>query len=112
MYGAVTQLASGALDAAAAALELETLSHGIDVMISITSDMLDIEALRLGRLRVTPAPTNVRDVLAGCAKKSGGSGVVRRVRVDVADDVPPVIDVDALRLRQVRAQRLLHRASP
>jgi signal transduction histidine kinase len=98
MYGAVTQLASGALDAAAAALELGTLAHGIDVMVGITSDMLDMEALRAGRLRIVPAPTDVRIVLAGCAKTSAG-GV--RVALEVASDVPALVDVDASRLRQV-----------
>ena len=96
MLGAVTQLVSGALDAAAAALELSTLSHGIDVMIGITNDLLDVEALRRGRLRVTPAPTDVRGVLAGCAK--AGDGV--QVALHVAPELPAVIKIDALRVRQ------------
>ena len=99
MYGAVEQLASGALDAAAAALELETLSHGIDVMVGISSDMLDVEALRLGRLRVAAAATNVRDVLAECVKTSKRDAAL--VVLHVADDVPAIINVDPLRLRQV-----------
>lgn len=78
------------------------LSHGIDVMIGITNDMLDVEALRLGRLKITAALTNVRDVLAGCAKTSS-----RGVAIDlrVADEVPAMIDVDALRMRQVCVRR-------
>jgi signal transduction histidine kinase len=99
MYGAVEQLASGALDAAAAALELETLSHGIDVMVGISSDMLDVEALRLGRLRVAAAATNLRDVLAECVNTSKRDASL--VVMQVADDVPAIINVDPLRLRQV-----------
>jgi two-component system sensor histidine kinase EvgS len=102
MYGAITQLAGGTLDPAAAAVELATLSHGVSVMIDITNDMLDAEALRLGRLKVTPAPIDVRSVLTGC------TGVHRGVAVtlDVAKDVPDVITADGLRLRQVRVRSL------
>jgi signal transduction histidine kinase len=100
MSGAVQQLASGLLDAAAAALEFATLSHGINVMIAITSDLLDVEALRLGRLRMSPAPTDIRDVLgAVCAHAAQGV----RVLLDVATEVPHTFEVDALRLRQARA---------
>jgi signal transduction histidine kinase len=97
MYGALAQLASGALDAATTELELATLARGIDVMIAISSDMLDVEALRLGRLRIAAAPTDVRKVLAGCkatARKTLAS-------LHVAPDVPARISVDGLRLRQV-----------
>ena len=99
MHGAVLQLASGALDAAAVALEATSLAHGIDVMVQITNDMLDAEALRLGRLRIRPAPTDIRTVLAACAKADESVAVA----LDVASNVPASVMVDALRFRQVLA---------
>jgi hypothetical protein len=94
MFGAITQLQGGGLDA----VELATLAHGIVVMTGITNDLLDVEALRLGRLKLTPAPMNVRLVLDACTKTSDRE---IRVALDVGPDVPPTIAVDALRLRQV-----------
>ena len=63
MHGAIAQLASGALTAAAT-VEVASLTHGIDVMIGVSNDLLDVEALRRGRLRVKPAPTDIRQVLS------------------------------------------------
>jgi hypothetical protein len=102
MFGAVTQLASGALDAAASAVELRTLASGIELMIGVTNDLIDTEALREGRLRVAAAPTDLRACLAQCVPPRGGAGCT--VQLDVALDVPPVIHVDALRLRQASAR--------
>ena len=101
MYGAVTQLAGGALDAAGAALELGTLSNGIDLMIGVTNDLLDAEALRAGRLRMRPAPTDLRECLERCIPASGAVAV----RLEVESDVPERVELDPLRLRQVCAFR-------
>ncbi len=79
------------------------LSHGIDVMIGITNDLLDVEALRLGKLKIVAAPADVREVLAGCAKPIQGVAV----SLSVASDVPAKIIVDPLRLRQVRPRTRL-----
>ncbi len=72
-------------------------------MIGITSDLLDVEALRLGRLRIRPAPTDARSVLTGCTKVSRPDA---KCTLLVADDVPDTIDVDSLRFRQVQLPRL------
>jgi signal transduction histidine kinase len=100
MYGAVTQLASGTLDPSAAAVELATLSHGLDVMIGVTNDLLDAEALRLGRLRVHATPTNLRECVQKCIPPARGAGGAS-VHLDVALDVPCSVVLDPLRLRQV-----------
>ena len=56
MQGAIQQLVSGELDPAAAREEVASLAHGLRVMVDITNDLLDVEALRAGRLRVRPVP--------------------------------------------------------
>ena len=52
MYGAVTQLASGTLDVTGTAVALETLTNCIELMVGVTNNLLDAEALRRGALRV------------------------------------------------------------
>ena len=51
MQGAVTQLTSGTLDADATAVELDSIGRGLAVMVEVTNDVLDAEALRAGALR-------------------------------------------------------------
>jgi signal transduction histidine kinase len=103
MDGALQQLTSSpAARDAAEKTDMETLSQGIAVMIGITNDLLDAEALRLGRLRVCAAPTDLRAVLAECAP-SARLGCP--FELHLAPDVPAEIEVDALRLRQVRSSR-------
>jgi hypothetical protein len=60
--------------------------------------MLDVEALRLGRLKIAATATALRDLLAGCTT-TARRGL--RASLSVAADVPTVVCVDALRLRQV-----------
>ena len=102
MHGAIAQLASGALTAAAT-VEVASLTHGIDVMIGVSNDLLDVEALRRGRLRVNPAPTDIRQVLSACATSVRGVNV----SLDVKPSVPRMLPLDALRLQQVCARRVV-----
>ena len=105
MHDAAARLASGALDAAAASLELDALSRWIDVMNGVTSDLEDVGVPpRFGRLLVRSVPTDLRGCLAGCRPHGNGSAVGGSscaVQLDVADDVPREVDLDPLRLRQV-----------
>jgi CheY-like chemotaxis protein len=105
MHGAIQQLVSGELDPAAAREEVASLAHGLRVMVDITNDLLDMEALRAGRLRVRPAPTELRAVLAACVRAAGGGDGGVAIALEVATAVPAFISVDALRLRQVRCCR-------
>ena len=98
MYGAVALLSSGTLHSDAADAELLRLREGIDVMISVTNDLLDAEALRLGRLRVRPVPTNLRMCLARCMPRSTPANPTV---LGIAAEVPAEVVLDPLRLRQV-----------
>jgi hypothetical protein len=98
MYGAVALLSSGTLHSDAADLELLRLREGINVMISVMNDLLDAEALRLGRLRVRPVTTNLRMCLARCLPRS--TPMCPTV-LGIAAEVPAEVVLDPLRLRQV-----------
>ena len=91
--GVLEQLEAG-LDAAAAATELAALRGAVEMMLAVTNDLIDLAALRQGKLRVTAAPTRVREVLDACAAHAGAS-------TEFDDAVPDTILVDAPRLRQI-----------
>jgi hypothetical protein len=99
MYGAVALLSSGTLHSDAAEEELLRLREGIDVMICVTNDLLDAEALRLGRLRVRPVQTDLRSCLARCLPRSTATNPTM---LGIAAGVPAEVILDPLRLRQVR----------
>jgi signal transduction histidine kinase len=99
MYGAVALLSSGTLHSDAADAELLRLHEGIDVMISVTTDLLDAEALRLGRLRVQPAMVNLRALLTRWMPRSTPACPAV---LGIAPEVPEGVALDPLRLRQVR----------
>lgn len=106
MHGAVTQLQSGELDGAAAAVELASLSHGLNAMIEITNDLLDVEALRAGKLRIQSAAVNLREVLDRLARVAGRGGT--HVTLQVAPDVPELLEVDSLRFGQASIACVVH----
>jgi hypothetical protein len=65
MVGALTVLESGGgMRPAEVARELRSLRHGVDVMVGITSDFLDIHAMGAGKLKLNAAWTNVRQLLS------------------------------------------------
>ena len=118
----LAQLESGALSPKEVTVEMAALRHSASVMVDITNDLLDLEALRAGRLRVAPEATDVRSLVSACVayavrrRRSGRrSGRTRApdaqmrgacVELTTAADVPDELWVDPLRLRQVRPQRI------
>ena len=92
--GMLARLEAGGADAASIALEMSSLRSAVDVMFAVTNDLLDLAALRQGKLRITLVPTSLRDVLGACAMHAGA-------HLQVAREVPDVILVDSMRLRQI-----------
>ncbi len=63
IVGALTVIESGGLSAAEWTRELKSLRHGCDVMVGITSDVLDIQSISAGKLKLQAVWTNVRELL-------------------------------------------------
>ena len=91
--GFLAQLEAG-LSPSEMGLERASLRTAVDIMFTVTNDLLDLAALRQGKLRIAPAATAIRDVLDACASHAGATIVV-----DSA--VPDVVVLDALRVRQI-----------
>ena len=79
---------------------LGAINDGVDLMCTITNDLLDLEKLRCGKfvIRATPVPLrSLVDSVASAARPACKGAF--SVFVDPA--VPPAIIADGLRLRQV-----------
>ena len=95
--GVLQELQSDELGARAAAAEVSLMRQCVGVMIDVSNDLLDVAALRRGALRVQVVPTALRDLLDSLKEDSRCSDAI----IVAADDVPAVIIVDPLRLKQV-----------
>lgn len=74
-----------------------------DHMLALIGDLLDVAAIDAGQLNLAPSPVPTRyylvDTLSILAGKATDKGVA--LRLDLCDDAPETITVDARRLRQV-----------
>lgn len=73
------------------------------LLLKMINDILDLSRVEAGKLTVEPGPADLRAVAREIASlfenRAGGKGV--RVRAEVAPSVPPLVTMDAVRLRQV-----------
>lgn len=67
---------------------------------TVVDDILDLTALRGGRLRVTPGPVDVRGLLRQLALQHRSFAAVP-IRVEVSASLPAIVEADELRLRQL-----------
>jgi signal transduction histidine kinase/CheY-like chemotaxis protein/HPt (histidine-containing phosphotransfer) domain-containing protein len=102
VVGLAASIDRTALDRSTAA-KFEHLSHCATHLSSLLEDILDFAQLERGAFSLTPKPCEIRpllqSVVAISAVQSAKAG--RRVDVQVSPQVPPVLLVDAARLRQL-----------
>ena len=107
--GVLYQLDSGVLDAAAAAVEMSSLRACVGLMVDVTNDLLDLTALWQGKLRITRALASVRELVRVCTEHPL-TATAARVTVEVSEDVPAMLLIDALRVKQILMNGLTNAA--
>ncbi len=82
---------------------LEKIEASSRHLLAIIDDVLDYSKLEAGKVALQPEALSVADVLDDVATLVGGACAAKGLglTLDVADDVPDVVEGDALRLRQV-----------
>ncbi len=72
-------------------------------MMRLLNDILDLSKIDAGRLDVAAEPMDLAHTLSGCVKLLAPAAERKglTLALDVADDLPPAIRGDALRVRQV-----------
>lgn len=73
------------------------------ILLQLINDLLDCAKIESGKLELDPAPTDLRSLVEelrrGSLIKASEKGI--EVRVVVAEQVPPLVVADGLRLRQI-----------
>ncbi|MBE1160417.1 hybrid sensor histidine kinase/response regulator [Dyella acidiphila] len=81
----------------------QTIRNSGEVLLTLVNDALDLARIEAGRLQLVPAPFDPRALVQDVAElqraKANAKGLV--LRVDIADDAPPQVLGDAVRIRQI-----------
>ncbi len=82
---------------------VETIRTSSDLLLGIINNILDFSKIKAGRLDLDPVPfylhTCIEGILDLLADQAADKGVV--LAYDIDDEVPPALDGDVTRLRQV-----------
>ncbi len=84
---------------------VETVQQSSDTLLAILNDILDISKIEAGKMKlrlVTISPADLLDKLVNLFRqRANAKGLA--LRAEVADDVPPLVQADDVRLMQVLA---------
>jgi len=82
---------------------VETIRHSGEALLGVINDILDVSKIEAGVLDLEVAPCVLRDCLEEAvgimAAKASGKGLALGLRI--GEEVPPAVETDAARLRQV-----------
>ncbi len=84
---------------------LKTLRSSADLLLSILSDILDIAKIEAGKMSLEQVPTDLREVGADIVKLFSARAQQKdlALRAEIAEDIPPCVLTDPMRLRQILA---------
>ncbi|MDW8104863.1 MAG: ATP-binding protein, partial [Armatimonadota bacterium] len=84
---------------------LKTLRSSADLLLSILSDVLDIAKIEAGKMVLEQVPTDLREVGEDVVKLFSARARQKDInlRAEIAQDLPPVVLADPMRLRQILA---------
>jgi len=82
---------------------VQTIQRSGEVLLTLVNDALDLARIEAGRLQLTPAPFDPRALLHDVAELQRGRAMGKglALRVEIADDVPPQVLGDAVRIKQI-----------
>lgn len=84
---------------------LKTLRSSADLLLSILSDILDIAKIEAGKMNLEQVPADLREVGADIVKLFSARAQQKDLvlRAQIAEDLPPCVLADPMRLRQILA---------
>jgi signal transduction histidine kinase len=102
MIGAAEHLRRAAVSAEAR-VHIGALAQAGEVLKLVLDDLTDLDKLENGQLRINPAPCDPRDLARGVIGAFRTQAQDKRLELflDIAADVPTLVELDAARVRQV-----------
>jgi signal transduction histidine kinase/CheY-like chemotaxis protein len=83
--------------------QVEMLTDANDVLLSLLNDVLDLSKIEAGKMTIEAADADLRRMLEGLQRlwqpRAADKGL--DLRLEIAADVPPVVRIDPLRLKQI-----------
>lgn len=82
---------------------LKTIDNSSRALLDIINDVLDFSKIEAGRLEINRAAINLREFLENTVKPFSFTAALKKLsfKLELASDVPEVVEVDGVRLRQV-----------
>jgi PAS domain S-box-containing protein len=82
---------------------LTLIQDSAQALLKLLNDILDIAKVEAGRLEIAPTPYEIRHGLAQCVRLMSPMAEQKglALSLDFADDVPPRLLIDGLRVRQI-----------
>ena len=83
--------------------QVELIAESGATMMSLLSDILDISKIEAGRIVIKPQASEIRQILSACVKFHKSAAETRHIDLVCTStpDLPELIHIDALRLRQI-----------
>ncbi|ODT89657.1 ATP-binding protein [Phenylobacterium sp. SCN 70-31] len=83
--------------------QVEILTDANDVLLSLLNDVLDLSKIEAGKMALESADTDLRRTVQGLHRlwrpRAAAKGL--ELRLEMADDAPAAVSLDALRLKQI-----------
>ena len=81
----------------------QSILAGGHALLQLINDILDLSKLEAGMMKLSPEPTNIREILAFCERMFSEQCTSKGIafRSDCEGSIPDTLLLDALRLRQV-----------
>ena len=97
------RLAAPGLDAATRAHYIDVVDKNSRHLLTLINNILDGAKLEAGQMRIAAAPASVREIASDIVQTLAPLAEAKRIHVALrgAESVPPGLEVDALRLKQV-----------
>jgi hypothetical protein len=82
---------------------LRSVSSSADALLSVVNDILDFSKIEAGQLALDLQPFHLRELVRSTAESMRVLADEKRIglQVEIAQDVPPLVRGDAMRLRQI-----------
>lgn len=83
--------------------QVEMLTDANDVLLSLLNDVLDLSKIEAGKMTLELADLDLRRTLEGLQRlwRPRAADKNLDLRLEIAEDVPPVVSLDPLRLKQI-----------
>ncbi|MCA9780652.1 MAG: response regulator, partial [Candidatus Eremiobacteraeota bacterium] len=82
---------------------LKTVSSSAECVLNLVNDLLDLSKVEAGALELDPIDVSLEELIKGAVRwfqeRAAEQGI--ELELDLAEDLPPVVKVDPLRVRQV-----------